>query len=254
MVSSARPSVVVKIWASTMLPPGGGAGAGDAGQEPRVVGRDHGDRSHAMKGVGCDLRRQRTRIGRHRVEQFGVSRLPRRLHFQPVGRIVPLGVSVELRIGPAREQLADGLLSRLDAPLAVDRRMTAAKRDFGLPVERAQKLALPTVPDARSDGPNIGRREREQHLQALLRLHDRRQRLRRFRIEQVTALSHVGHDQMLLDEPRHALGVRGGEPQAQTDRPRDFRASMRMVGPPTFGDVMQERCEIKLGAMARSAA
>src|SRR3984957_20970219 len=24
---------------------------------------------------------------------------------------------------------------------------------------------------------------------------------------------------------------------------------MRMVGPPTFGDVMQERCEIKLGAM-----
>ena len=148
---------MVKIWASTMLPPAAAQAPAMTGQEPRMVGRDDGDCGHAMKGVGCDLGRQRTRVGRHRVEQFGVSRLPRRLHFQPIGRIVPLGVSVELGIGPAREQLADRLLSRFDAPLAVDRRMTAAERDLGFPVERAQELALPTVPDARSDGPNIGR-------------------------------------------------------------------------------------------------
>ena len=204
-----------------------------------MVGRDYGDRSHAMKGVGCDLGRQRARIGRHRVEQFGVSRLPRRLHFQPIGWIVPLGVCVELGIGPAREQLADRLLSRFDTALAVDRRMTAAECDLGFPVKRKRRsLALPTVPDARSDGPNISRREREQHLQALLRLHDRRQRLRRFRIEQVTALSHVGHHQMLF-RTSHATrsAVRDGEPcrRKPTARAIFLRARMRNGRSPDLG-------------------
>ena len=54
---------------------------------------------------------------------------------------------------------------------------------------------------------------------------------------------------MLLDQPGYAFGIRRGEPQAQTDRARDFRAGARMIGPPAFGDVMQKCREIELGAM-----
>ncbi len=54
---------------------------------------------------------------------------------------------------------------------------------------------------------------------------------------------------MLLDQPRHAFGIRGGEPKARAKGPRHLDACARMIDPPTFGDVMQKRREIKLGAM-----
>ena len=102
-----------------------------------------------------------------------------------------LGVGLELGIGPIRKRPAQSLLRRSDAPLAVDRGMAAAEHDLGLPVERAQELTLPAVPYAWSDRANVGDGEREQHLQALLGLHDRGQRLGRTRVEEVAALRHV---------------------------------------------------------------
>ena len=56
-----------------------------------MVGRDHGDRGDAMKRVSRDLGRQRAGLGGHRVQQFGVGYLSRRLNLQPVGRIMTLG-------------------------------------------------------------------------------------------------------------------------------------------------------------------
>src|SRR4029077_276491 len=45
-------------------------------------------------------------------------------------------------------------------------------------------------------------------------------------------------------------GVRGSKPQARTERSRYVRAGARMIDASSFGDVVQERREIKLGAMS----
>ena len=127
--------------------------------------------------------------------------------------------------------------------------MTAAEHNFSLPIERAQELAFPAVPYPWSDRPNVGDGQSEQHFQTLLRLDDRRHRLRGFRIEQVAALRHIGHDQMLLDQPRHTIGIGGGEPETQGEHPRHLDPSPRMIDPASFRDVMQKRRKIKLSAM-----
>ena len=127
--------------------------------------------------------------------------------------------------------------------------MAAAEHDLGLPVERAQELTLPAVPYAGPDRANVGDGEREQHLQALLGLHDRGQRLGRLRVEEIAALRHVRHDQMPLDEPSDPLGIGGREAQSRTKLAGDLGAGERVIDCASLGDVVQEGREIELGAM-----
>ena len=89
----------------------------------------------------------------------------------------------------------------------------------------------------------------QQQLEPLLRLHDRGERLGGARIGKVAPLGHVGHDEMLLDEPGDALGVGGRQPEPRTEPARDLGAGLRMVGRPALGDVVQESGEIELGAV-----
>ncbi len=214
-----------------------------------MVRRDHGHGGDAMEGVGRHLRRQRAHFSGHRMQQFGVGDLSRGLPLQPIGGIVARGVGVELRIGPARQRAAQSLLRRLDPRLAVHGGMAAAEHDLGLPIERAQKLALPAVPDAWTHGADVGCGEGKQHLQAFLGLHDLSQRLGRPRVRKVASLSHVGHDQMLLDQPDHALRVSGRKTEPQAELPRDLDARVRVVGAAALGDVVQEGGEVELGAV-----
>ena len=186
--------MVVKICASTILAPA-------AAQAPAMPLSSRGWSGATTVSavtpriaVGRHLRRQRAHVGRHRVQEVGVRDLPLRLDLEPVGGIVALGIGVELRVRPARQRAAQRLLGRLDPRLAVDRRMAAAEHDLGLPVERAQELALPAVPDARPDGADVGDGQDQQQLELLLRLHDRRQRFGGARVGEVAALRHVGHD------------------------------------------------------------
>ena len=141
---------------------GCGAGAGDAGQEPRVVGRDHGDRGHAAETVGRHFGRERAHVGGHRVQELGVGDLPRRLHLQPIGRVVAQRVGLELRIRPAGQRAAQRLLRGRDTRLAVDRGMAAAENDLGLPIKRPQQLTLPAVQDARGRPRGCRRRSASQ--------------------------------------------------------------------------------------------
>ena len=77
------------------------------------------------------------------------------IDLQPVGRIVALGVGVELGIRPSGQRAAQRLLRRHDPRLPVDGGMAAAEHDLRLPIEGAQELALPAVPDARADGADV---------------------------------------------------------------------------------------------------
>ena len=107
--------------------------------------------------------------------------------------------------------------------------MAAAEHDLGLPIERAQQLALPAVPDAGPDRANVADGEHEQHLQPLLRLHDRGERLGRSRVGEIAPLRRVGHDQMLFDEPGDVFGAGGGEAEPRAELARDLGAGVRMV-------------------------
>ncbi len=113
----------------------------------------------------------------------------------------------------------------------------------------AEQLALPIVPYAGADGANVGDGQREQQPQAIQRLHDGAERVRRARIGDVAPLRSVRHRQMLLDQPGDALGVGGVEPQAWAQSARDLRAGEGVIDAAPLGDVVQEGGDIKRRAM-----
>ena len=127
--------------------------------------------------------------------------------------------------------------------------MAAAEHHLGFPVEVAQQLPLPAVPDAGADGADIDDGQGEQKPQALHRLHGRRQRLRRLRVGEVAPLRHVRHDEVLLDEPDDAIGVGRRQAEPRRELPRHLAPASEWSSFATLGDVMQERGEIERFAM-----
>ena len=119
-------------------------------------------------------------------------------------------IGLELRVRPVR-QLGAQLLLREAHPLrAGEIGRAAAEHHLGLVVERAQELALPAGPDAGPDRLDVGDGEHEQELQALHGLHHLGEALDRRGIREVAALRRRRHQQMVLDEPGHGLGLRLG--------------------------------------------
>ena len=127
-----------------------------------------------------------------------------------------LRIGVEFRIGPARQRAAQRLPRRLDARLAVDDewpppsttsvsqnsvRRSWPFQPFHTPGPTARMS--PTV-----SASSIFRRSRvctiAGNVSAVLR------------VEQIAALRHDRHHQMLLDQPGHALGVGGRQPEPRT--------------------------------------
>ena len=111
MVSSARPSVVVKICASTILAPGGGAGAGDDRQQPGMVGRDHREFGDAAEGVGRHFGRERMHFHRAGVQQQRVLDFVRQIDLEPIGRIMPRRIVGEFVVRPGRQLVAQFVLA-----------------------------------------------------------------------------------------------------------------------------------------------
>ena len=175
--------------------------------------------------------------------------LARGIDLEPVGRIMALGVGIELRVRPSGQRAPQSFLCRQHTRLAVDRRMAAAEHDFGFPVKAPQKLALPPVPNARADRANVGDGQRNEHLEPLLRLDARRQRLGRARVGDVASLRRVRHDKVVFDQPGDVVGAARGKPEPRAEHARKLGAGARVVARPALGDVVQEGREIKLGPM-----
>ena len=70
--------------------------------------------------------------------------------FQPVARIVASGVSLEFRIAPFRQLLAQTHLGEADALGTRKIGIATAEHEFGLVIQGAQELALP--PPSRHPG------------------------------------------------------------------------------------------------------
>src|SRR3569833_2247148 len=85
-----------------------------------------------------------------------VAYLARQLDLEPVGRIMPADIGVELGLRPFGEGDAEFGLRRRDALGAIDLGEAAGQRRLGLVVERAKKLRLQDVPGDRAVASNDG--------------------------------------------------------------------------------------------------
>ena len=118
--------------------------------------------------------------------------------------------------------------------------MATGNDRFGFVVQRAQKLALPAVPDARPDRPDIGDGQDQEKLQALRALHDVGEVTHRLGVADVATEGDLAHGEMLLDQPGGRLCFRRSQAQAGTKAAGDARADDRVILVPALGDVMQE--------------
>src|SRR5947209_9656385 len=143
--------------------------------------------------------------------------------------VVPLRIGLEIRIRPGRKRGAQVLLRLLDATLAVDGRMTAGEHDFGFPIQGAQKLALPAIPNTRADRTDVADGQYQQHFQPLQRLYALGEVLDRRWVAEIAPLRRVGHDQMILDDPGHGLGFGFRQPEARTETARKISPGARVI-------------------------
>ena len=148
------------------------ASARDDRQEAGMVGGYDRQFRHAAKGVGGELGHERFEFDIHDPQQFGVGDLVLQIRLQPIGLIVTRRIGVEIGIRPGGQRLAQFVLRHGDALFAVDGRVAARQHHFCLPIEGAQQLALPAVPDPRAHSAGVADRQHQQHAQALEGLRD----------------------------------------------------------------------------------
>ena len=259
MVSSARPSVVVKICASTMLAPA-------AAQAPAMIESRRGwSGASTVSSVtprdGVELERRSRRVlppSSAAAQEARMRDLVRQIDLQPVGRVVPRDIGVEsLRSASPSSSARNSACAMRDALRAVDLGEAAGQHQLGLVVERAQQLRLPAVPDARADRPDVGDGQDEEQLQALQRS-ARRRRSSRWscgRRGRATARRSTsgGAARPARRPSRSRPAIR---PSRGQSRRAIARAGDRMVLGPALGDVVQEQRDIeqRRGAAAGSSA
>ena len=169
----------------------------------------------AARRIEADIDRELMAGILARAHEAGVADLARQLDLEPVGRIVPADIGVELVLGPIGEGVAELGLRRGDALGAVDLGEAAGQHRLGLVIQRAQQLRLPAVPDAGADAANVGGGQDRQQLHLLDRLHHGGEFLDGPAVRQVARLRHRRHRQVLLDQPGHQfrVGIVESEPR-----------------------------------------
>ncbi len=249
MVSSASPSVVVKICASTILAP-------EAAQAPAMIDSRRGwSGATTVSSVTPRKASVDTSVASECIStalacsSSGVLDLVRQIDLEPIGRIMPGAVIGEFVVRPRRQFYPQFLLSLGDAALAVDRGMAAGEHDFGFPVKRAQQLAFPAVPHAGTDRPNVADGQDQQHFQPLDGLHQLGEAFDGAPVAEIAALGDIGHDEMVFDQPGRRLRLRLVQAQTRAELARDRAPRSGMILLAALGDVMQQQGHIKRAAM-----
>ena len=142
-----------------------------------------------------------------RAHEARMRDLAAEIDLEPVGRIVPRDIGVELTLGPFGEAGAEFGLRRGDALRAIDLGEAAGQHRFGFVIKRAQQLRLPAIPDAGADRADVGGGEDGQQFHPLERLHHCGEILDGLAVGQVARLRHFRHRQMLLDQPGDQFGI-----------------------------------------------
>ena len=148
-----------------------------------------------------------------------------------------------------RHRRAEGAQSAGHALAAAGFDLRAGNQRLGLIVERAQKLALPPVPDAGPDGANIGDRQHQQQLQPLGVPDNAGKVANGLRIADIARLRVSAHHEMVLDQPHHLVDLVSRQAEPFRDTPRHASADDGMVFRAALADVVQEGREIQRAAI-----
>ena len=221
--------------------------AGDAVEQPRMVGRDDGDEGCAARGIvfGGDGQRRRA----------GLCQLLEVHHDDVLWLGDPVGIG-ELRADVLdqrrllAEPFGDARLLRGHPFLAAVAGMAQAQALLGGVIELADQLALPRIPGARPDRADVDDGQQGQLAQALDRLDLLDEVGNRLPVGQVALLRGGREQQVIAHEPGDQLGLVGVEPQPRAQPPRDLGAEHRMVAAAALGDVVQQHRAIERAARA----
>ena len=115
----------------------------------------------------------------------------------------------------------------------------------GVGVEAAQQHRLPVVPDAGADAADVADGQHGQQLQPARALDRGGEVAGGARVGQVALLGGVRHQQVVLHQPDHELGVLGVEPEARRQPLGDLGADRRMVASRALADVVQQEREVE---------
>ena len=204
-----------------------------------MVGREDRQFGDAARFVEADIDCELVAGLLAGAQEAGMADLARQIDLEPVRRIVPRDVGVELLLRPLGELCAKLRLRHRDALRAVDFREAAGQHRFGLVIQRAQELRLPAVPDPGTDAPDVGGGQDRQKLHLFDRLHNACEILDGLAVRQIARLRHHGHGQMLLDQPCHQFGIGGVESEPRAQPPRHLCPGDRVILRTALGDIVQ---------------
>ena len=105
-------------------------------------------------------------------------------------------------------------------------------------MKAAQQHGLPVVPCIRADPANITDRQHRQQIKPLAGLHDLGEIPHRPRIRDIALLRHVGHRQVIADQPFDGFAFLCRQTKARGNLARDLRAKDRMILGPPLTDVV----------------
>ena len=241
IVSSAKPSVVVKICASTILPPA-------AAQAPAMIDSRRGWSGATMvisvtprKASVATSVASELHFRRHRVEQLGVSDEVRQIDLQPIGGIVALRHRRRNR-GPTSRA------ARGAAPPAPPRPATCGRSPNGrrrarLPSPRRACAATGLSSRSRRPGRRRGCRRRSASAASCSRSSDctiaaSASAVRGSARSRPCAMFDMVRCCSISQATRSRIGGRKAE--ARAEPARDLGAGDRMVLAPALGDIVQE--------------
>ena len=210
-----------------------------------MVRRHQRQLGDGRESVGGDV------AGEPAAGRLGIAHHPRVLHglarlgAQPVVGIVARKEALHVLLGPVGDGGAKRLLGPRRALARGQLCVPARNQRLGLVVERAQKLALPAVPDAGPHRADVGDGEHQEQLEALRALHDVGEVAHGLGVADVAREGDPAHGQVLLDEPRGRLGLGRAEAEAGTQALCDAHSDEGMVLVAPLGDVVQERRHVE---------
>ena len=135
-----------------------------------MVGREHRDFGNRLERLRTDHRCKLLSLGVGLPDEFHLPDLRFEVGRHEIGRVRQVGIAPPVGLAPAIESAGQRNPRRFDPRLAVDARKAAGQHRLGFVIERAQQLAFPAVPHARSHGANVAHGQDQQIAHPLQRL------------------------------------------------------------------------------------
>jgi hypothetical protein len=220
-------------------------GAGQPGEQARVVGRVDGDLGGRAVRIDPRLDHQRAFVLPGFANDVGVIDMGVQVKGQPVGVIALRQEGFDIGRRPVRQGSAHRLLRHGDAVLAAQSFEPAGHAHHGAVEQLAQQAAFPGRPSSRTDGADIGHRQDIEQPQLLGGIDDIDQVLNGLVVFDVPPEGQAAEIQVVAHQPFDRLGLFRGQAQPRAQPAGDAGAEIGMVAAAALGDVVQHQGDIE---------